>query len=142
MTKVAINIHINRPPDQVFAYISNPENNPQWQGGMREATITSTGPLGVGSTYVQVASFLGRRIESHFEIVEYEPGHLIKGKSITGTFPITFTRTVESADPGSHVSALITGQPSGIFRLLGPLLDKMVESSVKKDYANLKHIME
>ncbi|UCC52717.1 MAG: SRPBCC family protein, partial [Anaerolineaceae bacterium] len=114
MTKVEINIHINRPPDQVFAYISNPENNPQWQGGMRKATITSTGPLGVGSTYVQVASFLGRRIESHFEIVEYEPGHLIKGKTISGTFPITFTRSVEPANPGSHVSALITGQPSGI----------------------------
>jgi hypothetical protein len=29
---------------------------------MQEATITSNGELGVGSTYVQVASFLGRGI--------------------------------------------------------------------------------
>ena len=125
MTEVKIDITIARPPAEVFAYISNPENNPLWQGGMQEATVTSSGTLGVGSTYVQVASFLGRRIESHFEIVEYEPGHQIKGKSTSGTFPITFLRSVEPADQGSQVRAIITGQPTGIFRLLGPLLNKL-----------------
>ena len=142
MTLVEINITIKRPPSEVFAYISNPENNPLWQGGMQKTTITSSGELGVGSTYVQVAFFLGRRIDTLFEIVEFEPGHLIKGQSTAGTFPITFTRSVEPAGQGSHVRAVITGEPTGILRLFAPLTDKMVERSINRDYANLKQLME
>jgi uncharacterized protein YndB with AHSA1/START domain len=67
-------VQIDRPAEEVFAYISNFENNPKWQSGQIEARITSEGPLRVGSTYDQVAKFLGRRIVSTFEVVEYEPG--------------------------------------------------------------------
>jgi hypothetical protein len=50
---------IYRPTDEVFSFISDFANNPKCQSGMREATWTSEGPLGVGSRYEQVASFLG-----------------------------------------------------------------------------------
>ena len=72
MTRVAIDITIERAADEIFAYISNFENNPLWQGGMKEARFTSSGPLAVGSTYQQVASFLGRRIETNFQVLEYD----------------------------------------------------------------------
>ena len=74
MIRVETSVHINRPGDEVFAFISNFENNPLWQSGQVEARFASEGPLRVGSTYDQVAKFLGRRIESTFEVLEYEPG--------------------------------------------------------------------
>ncbi len=133
---------ISRPPEEVFAYISNFENNPRWQGGMKEARFTSHGPLGVGSTYAQVATFLGRRVESTFEVIDYQPNRSVKATSTSGSFPITFTRIVEPVDNGAKVSAIVEGDATGFFKLAQPLLARMVRRSVDADYANLKEILE
>ncbi len=136
-------VFIDRPADDVFAFISNPENNPAWQGGMRECRITSEGPLGVGSTYEQVASFLGRRINSSFEIVGFELGQMIKGTTTAGSFPITFTRSTEAqSEGGTMVSALVEGEAVRFFRIAEPLLRRMVQRSIDKDYQKLKQLLE
>jgi uncharacterized protein YndB with AHSA1/START domain len=142
MIKVETSVVISRSPEAVFAYISNFENNPRWQGGMREARFTSHGPLGVGSTYAQVATFLGRRVESTFEVIDYQPNRLVKATSTSGSFPITFTRIVEPVDAGTKVVAIVEGDATGFFKLAQPLLARMVQRSVDADYANLKQILE
>ena len=133
---------IRRPPDEVFTYIANFENNPKWQSGMRQARFTSEGPLRVGSTYEQVASFLGRAVNSTFEVISYEPGRMVKASSTSGSFPITFTRIVDPQDSGSLISAIIEGDASGFFKLAEPLMKRMVQRSVDGDYRNLKAILE
>ncbi len=142
MIKVVTGVEIDRPSDEVFAFISNFENNPKWQSGQLEARFSSEGPLRVGSTYDQVAKFLGRRIESSFEVLEYEPNRKIKASSTSGPFPITFTRMVEPREGGAKVTAIIEGNASGFFKLAEPLLSRMVQRSVDSDYQNLKKVME
>jgi uncharacterized membrane protein len=142
MIKVETKVLIERPSDEVFAYISNFENNPKWQSGQLEARFTSEEPLGVGSTYDQVAKFLGRRIVSTFEVLEYEPNRKVKASSTSGSFPITFTRMAEPRGEGAEVTAIIEGDASGFFKLAEPLLKRMVQSSVDADYQNLKRILE
>ena len=107
-------IEIARPAGTVFDYIANMELNPTWQGGMRECRVTSPPPLGVGSTYEQVASFLGRRIETRFVVTAFEPGRSITIESVESTFPITVTRRVEPlGDARCRASAMIEGGPGG-----------------------------
>jgi uncharacterized protein YndB with AHSA1/START domain len=142
MIQIEAEVFINRPSDAVFAYISDFENNPKWQSGQLEARFTSEGPLGVGSTYDQVATFMGRRVVSTFEVLEYEPGHRVKASSISGSFPITFTRIVSPEGEGSRVKAIVEGDASGFFKLATPLMARMVRRSVKEDYQNLKRVME
>jgi uncharacterized membrane protein len=140
--RVETTIQIDRPSEEVFAFISNFENNPKWQSGQLEAKFTSEGPLRVGSTYDQVAKFLGRRIVSTFEVLEYEPNRKVKASSTSGSFPITFTRMVEPSGGGTEVRAIIEGDASGFFKLAEPLLARMVQRSVDSDYQNLKTILE
>ena len=142
MIKVETEVVINRPSDEVFAYISNFENNPRWQSGMVEARFTTDGPLHVGSTYDQVTTFLGRRIESTFEVLEYVPNHMVKASTTSGSFPITFARIVEAHSDGTRVKAIIEGDASGFFKLAEPLLKRMVQRSVEADYRNLKAVTE
>ena len=142
MIRVESSVEIGRPPAEVFAYIANFENNPEWQSGMLEAHFTSPGPLAVGSTYSQVARFLGRRVESNFEVIAYEPGRLIKITTTSGSFPITVTRKVEAAGEGSRVSAIVEGDSSGFFRVAEPLMRRMVQRSVEGDYTRLKDLLE
>lgn len=142
MVKVETRTLIRRPSETVFAYLSDFENNPAWQAGMVEAKFTSERPLRVGSTYQQVAKFLGRKIVSTFEVIAYEPGRMVKATTISGSFPITFTRTVEPAEGGSQVAAVIEGDSSGFFKLAEPILTRLVQSSVDRDYAKLKEVLE
>jgi carbon monoxide dehydrogenase subunit G len=141
-THVEIDIHIDRPPDEVFAFISNFANNPQWQKGMDSCTVTSDGEFGVGSTYDQVAHMANRQILSSFEVVEYDPGRKVKATTTKSTFPITFTRVVDADRGGSRVRAIIEGDATGIFKVLGPVMNLMVKRSINADYVRLKVLLE
>jgi uncharacterized protein YndB with AHSA1/START domain len=141
--QVVASINIRRSPEEVFAYLSNFENNPKWQSGMISARFTSSGPLQVGSTYSQEAKFLGRPVISEFEVVEYVPVKKIKITSTSGTFPITVTRLVEpDGEGGSQVSAVVEGDASGVYRLAEPMMKLMVQRSVQGDYERLKSVLE
>ena len=143
MTKTVVDIDIMQPSDEVFAYITNFENNPKWQNGMKSCKFTSAGPLDVGTTYEQVARFLGRTIVTKFEVVEYEPNRMIKFVSRESTFPLRITRSVKPIDGGTRVHAVIEGEPTGfLFKLLGPLLNRLVSRSINRDYAQLKRLLE
>lgn len=142
MITVNISIDIKREPADVFAFISNFENNPKWQNGMKSCKWTSEPPLRVGSTYDQEAGFLGRPIFSHFEVIVYESGKRVKATSPTGTFPITFDRMVEPTAAGTRVKAIIEGDSSGFFKILEPLMAPMVRRSIEADYARLKVLLE
>ena len=51
MATFEINLVINRPVEEVFAFISNPENQPRWRATTLEMSRTSSEPLGVGSIF-------------------------------------------------------------------------------------------
>ena len=50
---------IERPVADVFALAADPTNDPLWASAVAEASQTSEGPLGVGTTFEQVLRLLG-----------------------------------------------------------------------------------
>jgi len=72
MTTVSASININQPVDKVFDYMIDVENHKAWQAGILEATVTPSGPIGVGSTYHYTIEVVGRRMETHLEVTACE----------------------------------------------------------------------
>ncbi len=129
---------IDKPADEVFAFFSDASNNPLWQKGMKSCRWTSAPPIAIGSTYEQVAEFMGRPIVSVFEVTALDPGASVTIETIESTFPIAVTRTVEDLGSGtSRVTAHISGGPGGLLKLLSPLTDRMAKKSIEGDYDNL-----
>ena len=142
MVRITSAISIKRKPEQVFAYLSNFENNPKWQSGMVKARFTSEPPLAIGSTYTQEAKFMGRQVHSNFTVSDYEPGRLVKISTTSGSFPITVTRIVEPAEDGCLVRAIVEGDATGFIKVVEPLMQLMVKRSVDGDYRRLKELLE
>lgn len=143
MIDVTSELPVERPAGEVFLFVADAENNPKWQKGMRSCRWTSEPPIGVGSTYEQHAGFLGKSIDSSFEVVAFEPGRSMTITTTESTFPITVTRSVEPTGEGSCiVRAHVRGDPSGVFRLAAPLMKQMVQRSVRGDYRRLKALLE
>ena len=132
-------VEIERPAVEVFDYLSDFENNPKWQGGMKSCQWTSPQKRELGSTYMQLATFMGKRIETHFVVSDYTPGQSISIESTQSTFPIQVTRSVEALDDTRcRVTAHIRGQPTGMLKFLSGFVRK----NVAKDYDALKRLLE
>ncbi len=135
-------VDIARPPERVFAVIADMSRNTEWQKGMKDCRWTSEDPIGVGSTYDQTASFLGRRIVTSFEVIEHDAPRRIRIRSTASTFPLDITRTVTATTAGSRVEALVRGDPGRFAMFLRPLVQAMVARSVRGDYRRLKEMLE
>ena len=72
MANIEVSIVIDRPLDEVFAYLADEENNVNWRSGMVDVRRTSEGPVGVGTTYRIVNHVMGRRIEGEAEVTQFE----------------------------------------------------------------------
>jgi carbon monoxide dehydrogenase subunit G len=53
-------ILINKPAEDVFTFLHNPDNHPKFVPGMLEFKKTSPGPIERVGTSVQGAAFLGK----------------------------------------------------------------------------------
>jgi hypothetical protein len=51
MVEVQGKIVIDRPPDEVFDFVADEENEPRYNSQMRLAKKITEGPIGVGTSY-------------------------------------------------------------------------------------------
>jgi uncharacterized membrane protein len=141
MLKVETNIVIHRPVEDVFAVLSNAENNPKWSSAFLEVNKTSEGPVGVGTTWRGVGKFLGKQIEVELEETVYEPNQK-SAQNSNLPFPVNQQMTFESVDGGTRVKVRFEADPGGFFKLAEPLLASMVKRNIEGELANLKDLMD
>ncbi len=142
MTKLEQSVVINRPTEEVFAFVADIEKMSQWMSELVEAKQTSEGPVGVGTTYMAVATPLGRRAESTQDVVEYEPNSKFAIKSTSGPVASKDEFTFESVAGGTKVTRVTEAELGGFFKLAEPLVARMLKRQFETNFANLKDILE
>ena len=142
MIKVEHSVVIDRPVEEVFAFVAAMENEPQWQSGVDEVHSTSEGPMGVGSTWFEVMRILGRRIETHYVVTEYEPNRKLSMKSTSGPVSMEGSMTFESAGGGTRMDITGQGDAKGFFKLAEPVLGRIINRQFEADLGNLKDLLE
>jgi len=143
MLKIEATTVIKRPVEEVFAVLSNLENNLKWDSVALEVKKTSEGPIDVGTTWRIVQKALGKRIEIEAEFTEYEPNRktTLRGKS--GPFQVEVRRTYEPVDGSTQVNFVLEAQQlGGFFKLAEPLLMSMMKRGIENDLATIKDLME
>jgi uncharacterized protein YndB with AHSA1/START domain len=71
--RIEESVEINRPPQEVFDYVANPENLPEWSGIVQEVHKETQGQPREGERFTTVAKFLGRRFETPMEVTSHDP---------------------------------------------------------------------
>jgi uncharacterized membrane protein len=138
---VAAEVHVDRPREEVAAYMTDPANDPEWIGGLREARLLGDGPLGEGSRVARVASFMGRKVEYVNELTRLEPGRLLDMQSVKAPFPMRITYSFEDRDGGTVVRNRVRGG-GRLFSLGSPLFAPMVRRNVQKDLERMRDLLE
>jgi uncharacterized protein YndB with AHSA1/START domain len=132
---------IARAPGEVFEFVGDQANAQKWLGGWLETRPTSE-TQGVGFTWVDVIEVFGRRVETEFELTEFEPAQKIAFKSIRGSFPLSGAYSFAQAGEGTAVNFDLQGEPGGFFKLAEPLVARMLQRQWDTNVANLKDVME
>lgn len=137
-------VEIARPPEEVFAFVADSENDARWTPQVEEVRKTSEGPVGVGTTYEAVVSLLGRRFEVTGEISEYdEPNRKLGLRTVSGPLRIEAVRTVEAVPGGARFTLTAEMRTGGFFWLLpDPLFAVLLRWQGKRTLDNLKAILE
>jgi uncharacterized membrane protein len=142
MATLETSIIINRPIEEVFAFVTDLQNNIKWMTGVIAAEMTSPAPLKAGSTYRFDIKIMGMTLETKGEVTAYEPPTKYAWKATSGPFPMSGGTTFESVEGGTRVTDMIEAEPGGFFKLAEPLLMKQQQSQMETDMKKLKEILE
>ena len=134
-------IEVERPIEDVFAYLADFENVPSWNYAIAETEKTSDGPVGVGTTYRQVRT-LPSRSEETFELTVYEPHRSLGLSGTLGPFAAELEYRLEPVERGTRVTNQVELQPRGILGMVGQLAGSRVKEAVADNLAALKRILE
>ena len=89
------------------------------------------------------AEFLGRKLDYVYELVEFEPGEKLVMRSVEGPFPVETTYTFEETRDGhTRMTLRNHGQPSGVSKMMTPMIATAMRNANEKDLAKLKQILE
>jgi uncharacterized protein YndB with AHSA1/START domain len=133
---------IDRPIEDVFAFVGDQTNTPQWQAGLVEVRRTSDGPIGVGTTHTIVRSFMGRRMEADNEYVAYEPNKRIAFRTTSGPVQLEASYLFESTGAGTRLTSRIEMDASGLMSLAEPLIAAGLKREMKAAFRVLKSLLE
>jgi uncharacterized protein YndB with AHSA1/START domain len=143
MITTRVMVDIDRPVDEVFAFVADPANFPRWAGALvKESRQTSTGPVGVGTTFTQVNMLIGRRFVSEMRVVTHDPPR--RFEYITTAGPIRFAGhyTFAAISSGTRFTSVDQSQVSGLLRYLQPILQPFAQHQIKVNLDRLKAVIE
>ena len=141
--RVVESIEIDRPVEEVFAYVANPKNLPEWSTLAIEVKDAPE-PIGEGDTFTAVGKFLGRRFETPYERASYEPNRRYTDRATGGPVPDQeWTYTFEEVSEGTtRLTRAAEGEPGGFFKLADPLIERALKRQVRADLETIKDLLE
>ena len=141
MPNASKEIIVEHPPEEVFAFLANAENDPQWRPAVLD--IKRVSGDGAGAVYEQgVKGPGGRRVAADVEITDYRPNELIAFRAIKGPVRPSGRYELSPEGAGTRVRFSLEAELSGPKKwLLGGMVQKTMNNEVA-NLDNLKRVLE
>ena len=138
MARYVTTIESTLSPAEAFAYMADFSNARHWDPSVDEASRSSDGPLGRGSTFELVVRFGGRKLPMRYELVSFDEPRAFVVESRKPSFTSRDTITVSPAGAGStvHYDALLEFKGAG--KLLDPLMQLLFNRTGTKAAAGMR----
>jgi len=121
--------------------VSNLVHSTEWQSRLTEIRQVTKQPLGVGTQFAFVRTFLGRKLEANNEITEFSPYTTVAFKTISGPIPAEPAYHFEPVGNVMKLTSKIKMQPEGFFSIAEPLISASLERDMKTGVKVLKDML-
>ncbi|GIF99714.1 SRPBCC family protein [Catellatospora citrea] len=140
--RIAVEIVVDRPVAQVFAYLSDVRNDQQWWRGIHSAHRIA-GDGGVGTLYELDATLLRVRHQTRIEVTAQEPQRSQSIAVRSGPLPYTahyeWTELAPARTRFRLVAEIAAGRPWTWF---GPLLNPLLSLLARRYFRRVPAIIE
>jgi hypothetical protein len=133
---------IERPVQQVFDFVSTPENDFQWQYGTLATARLSKGNSLMGTFFRSIGHLMGRRNLGTFEVTEFEPNEKYSFKSLSGPLHSSTSYILENVSGRTRINRFIQASASDFFHITEKLIWKTMKTQLEEDVARLKTLLE
>ncbi|MEA2001666.1 MAG: SRPBCC family protein [Actinomycetota bacterium] len=134
-------IHINRPIEEVYTYLSDLEHTPEWNWAITDTKKVTPGPAMVGTRYLQTRSVPQPGTEV-LEITVLEADHCIEVRGTLAEFPAHLSYLLDEKDAGTEVTNTVNLEPQRALRLLTPVLGNRIKRAVADNLNELRNRLE
>jgi uncharacterized protein YndB with AHSA1/START domain len=136
-------IVIARPLEDVFAFVSNPTNDPRWCPTVRDPRQLGTGEPTVGAEY----EFMHKPSPVKWapikvEITELVPPKVFGARSTDSQGFYDYRYELEPVDSGTMITHRTESNFTGPLRLVAPLLKGHLQKVMSGQLNNLKELLE
>lgn len=137
-------VTINRPREEVFAYLTDPANQTVWQSGLQEFDADWQDDPKVGDRARGTIKVAGKKIRWETETAEVQRPERFSFRSVEA--PFSFEMSYTLVDRGGSTELAHdghTGSLGGFFgKLADPLVARMYQRDMESNLNNLKALLE
>ena len=144
MEPITIQIEIDRPPAEVYAYTADPTHFPEWQRDVAAVRVVSGAPGDDGSTFETIRHFAGASQTLTQMVTEADPPLRWSSRGVNGAVKANGTLTFQPLDGGrrSRVTFSITYDSGLLGKAIIPLVVRQTRAGAPKSFQRLKEILE
>jgi uncharacterized protein YndB with AHSA1/START domain len=141
MIQHEVTIHLNRPVEQVFAFLADTGKVSTWQSNLIELEPLTEGPLRLGSRFREIRRLGRRDSEIQGQVTAFEPNKRLETKTTTKP-EVTVSYSFEPENGGTRLRYRFILLSTGMMRLLEPLVARSIKKESESDFETLKRILE
>ncbi len=136
-TDVRVELEIPRARADVAAYMFDPSHDAAWTSGVVAVNPLTPGRLRVGSRVERTVKFLGKRFSYLYEVVDAGDDTFVE-LTVAQPFPMQVRYQLDAVGAdATRVAIHARGDASGFYRLMSPILNRMVRRNIRRDLESL-----
>ena len=136
-------VTIERSIEEVFEFVSTPENDPTWIPASLRHERTSPGPMRAGMTTQEDMKFFGLAATYTWEVSEYEPPTVLAYRATSGLLPIVIRLRFDPVEGGTKITHAIHTEPRGIYyQALASMMPWAIQRGLGSVHRTLKDLLE
>ena len=131
---------IDRPIDEVFAFLANGENDKLFSPRVLEIRKTTEGPIGVGTRFASTVKDAGLKSKREFELTAYEPPNKIRWTERSSNMVYVTEGGYDLAVEGTGTQVTIFNELAG--KGFGKLIVGFALSQARKGADDMAHAIK
>jgi uncharacterized protein YndB with AHSA1/START domain len=137
-------VEIARPPEEVFAYVTDPARFAEWQRDVVAVRAEGAGRPGLGARFTTTRRIAGVERTMTQQVTELRPPRSWAVHGVDGPIRPSATVTVEPLDAGarSKLTFALDFEGHGIGRPLLPAVRRQAQRAAPVSYRTLKELLE
>ena len=142
MAHIEGEITIDRPVAEVFDFVADERNEPRYNPRIASVRKTTSGPIGVGTTFTAQAMTNGWPVELTIRTTGYDRPRWLESSTALSGLDIHGTLSFDPRADGTVLRWSWDVTPHGLLRFVTPLIAHLGRRQERRVWTGLKEFLE